>query len=338
MHITGNESFGNSLHWFADRSDGVLPQASVLTAPLWFYKALILLWALWLSFALLRWLPWAWKAFVQEGLWRPSPKSSDERWLTMNDSTDRGLNSSGLQSAWIVIVPRCAALVGDRPEGLCDLVAGGYPGAGCGDCSLVHATDFSADAADLRADPDSCIILMIGGHYTYAEVPIGDWVRDALGGQRNDYDKLGHVAQGFIPAIIAREVMIRKAVFNSARWRDFFIVSLCLGISAVYETDRVVGGAVLQGSSRFIPRHTGLCMGYPIRHGARVLRGSGRAAVARIVARSAVEGCRFRALTPARWYRSSLRQNRICPPFRVSNRLRLQCLRKRICRCIFDTA
>jgi hypothetical protein len=75
MHITGNESYGNSLHWFADRSDGVLPQASVLTAPLWVYKALILVWALWLSFALLRWLPWAWKAFVQEGLWRPRRKA-----------------------------------------------------------------------------------------------------------------------------------------------------------------------------------------------------------------------------------------------------------------------
>ncbi|HSD69437.1 MAG TPA: hypothetical protein VLB07_07785, partial [Woeseiaceae bacterium] len=71
MHITGNQSTAGFLYWFADRSDGALPQASVLTAPLWLYKALILVWALWLSFALLRWLPWAWKAFVQEGLWRP---------------------------------------------------------------------------------------------------------------------------------------------------------------------------------------------------------------------------------------------------------------------------
>ena len=80
-----------------------------------------------------------------------------------------------------------------------------------------------------------CIILMVGGHYTYAEVPLGDWLRDAFDGTRNNYDKLGHFAQGFIPAMIARELVIRLAVFNSARWRDFFIVSFCLGFSAFYE-------------------------------------------------------------------------------------------------------
>ena len=80
-----------------------------------------------------------------------------------------------------------------------------------------------------------CVILMIGGHYTYAEVPLGDWVRDAFDGTRNNYDKLGHFVQGFIPALIARELMIRLGVFNSARWRDFFIVSFCLGFSAFYE-------------------------------------------------------------------------------------------------------
>ncbi len=80
-----------------------------------------------------------------------------------------------------------------------------------------------------------CVILMVGGHYTYAEVPIGDWWRDAIGGTRNDYDKLGHLAQGFIPVMIARELVIRLNVFNSARWRNFFIVSFCLGFSAFYE-------------------------------------------------------------------------------------------------------
>ncbi len=80
-----------------------------------------------------------------------------------------------------------------------------------------------------------CIILMIGGHYTYAEVPAGDWLRDWLDGDRNDYDKLGHFAQGFVPAMIARELTIRLQVFNSARWRDFFVVSFCLGFSAFYE-------------------------------------------------------------------------------------------------------
>jgi putative membrane protein len=80
-----------------------------------------------------------------------------------------------------------------------------------------------------------CVILMVGGHYTYAEVPAGDWVRDLFDGSRNNYDKLGHLAQGFVPAIIARELVIRLNVFNSVRWRDFFIVSFCLGVSAFYE-------------------------------------------------------------------------------------------------------
>jgi putative membrane protein len=80
-----------------------------------------------------------------------------------------------------------------------------------------------------------CVILMVGGHYTYAEVPIGDWLRDVFDGTRNNYDKLGHFVQGFVPAMIARELVIRLDVFNSARWRDFFIVSFCLGFSAFYE-------------------------------------------------------------------------------------------------------
>lgn len=80
-----------------------------------------------------------------------------------------------------------------------------------------------------------CIILMIGGHYTYAEVPIGDWVRDTFDQSRNNYDKLGHFVQGFIPAIIAREIVVRKQVFNSTCWRNFFIVCFCLALSALYE-------------------------------------------------------------------------------------------------------
>ncbi len=80
-----------------------------------------------------------------------------------------------------------------------------------------------------------CIILIVGGHYTYAEVPIGEWFRDAFDGSRNNYDKLGHLAQGFVPAMIARELLIRLRVFTSRWWRDFFIVSFCLGFSAFYE-------------------------------------------------------------------------------------------------------
>jgi putative membrane protein len=80
-----------------------------------------------------------------------------------------------------------------------------------------------------------CIILMVGGHYTYAEVPLFDWLGERLGHVRNNYDKLGHFAQGFIPAVVAREIVVRKKVFNSALWRDFFIVCFCLAFSAFYE-------------------------------------------------------------------------------------------------------
>ncbi len=80
-----------------------------------------------------------------------------------------------------------------------------------------------------------CIILMIGGHYTYAEVPLGDWISDLFDQTRNNYDKLGHFAQGFIPAIVAREILIRLQVVTRSGWRDFLIVCLCLAISAFYE-------------------------------------------------------------------------------------------------------
>ena len=80
-----------------------------------------------------------------------------------------------------------------------------------------------------------CVILMVGGHYTYAEVPLGEWLRETFDQSRNNYDKLGHFVQGFIPAVIARELMIRLNVFNSVAWRHFYIVSLCLAISAFYE-------------------------------------------------------------------------------------------------------
>lgn len=71
MSVTGNESYGNSLRWFADQSTAVLPQAAAFSLPLWVYKVLILGWSLWLSFALLRWLPWVWRSFSAQGYWRP---------------------------------------------------------------------------------------------------------------------------------------------------------------------------------------------------------------------------------------------------------------------------
>jgi len=76
---------------------------------------------------------------------------------------------------------------------------------------------------------------MVGGHYTYAEVPIGHWFSEAFDLGRNNYDKLGHLAQGFNPAMIAREIVIRNAVINGRAWRVFLIISCCLAISAFYE-------------------------------------------------------------------------------------------------------
>jgi len=79
------------------------------------------------------------------------------------------------------------------------------------------------------------IILMVGGHYTYAEVPIGNWFRDHFHLSRNHYDRLGHFAQGFVPAMIAREVLIRLGVIVRKGWLIAVVVSICLAVSALYE-------------------------------------------------------------------------------------------------------
>ena len=80
-----------------------------------------------------------------------------------------------------------------------------------------------------------CIILMVGGHYTYASVPLFDFLKDFLNQDRNNFDKLGHFAQGFIPAMVAREMIIRKSIIPIESWRNFFIICFCLGFSAFYE-------------------------------------------------------------------------------------------------------
>jgi putative membrane protein len=79
------------------------------------------------------------------------------------------------------------------------------------------------------------IILIIGGHYTYARVPIGSWVQQLLGLARNDYDRLGHFAQGFIPAILIREVLLRTSPLRPGRWLFVIVTAMCLAFSACYE-------------------------------------------------------------------------------------------------------
>jgi putative membrane protein len=80
-----------------------------------------------------------------------------------------------------------------------------------------------------------CYILFVGGHYTYAEVPLFDWIKDTFNHSRNNYDKLGHFAQGFVPAIITRELFIRKNVVSNKNYFNFIIIAICLAISAAYE-------------------------------------------------------------------------------------------------------
>jgi len=80
------------------------------------------------------------------------------------------------------------------------------------------------------------IILMVGGHYTYAEVPLFDWIKEVLGQSRNNYDKVGHFAQGFMPAILAREILLRKNVVKHSKiWLNYIILSIVLAFSAFYE-------------------------------------------------------------------------------------------------------
>jgi putative membrane protein len=79
------------------------------------------------------------------------------------------------------------------------------------------------------------IILLVGGHYTYAEVPAFNWLRDTFELSRNYYDRVGHFAQGFVPAIIAREILLRNSPLQKGKWLFFIVCCICLSISAVYE-------------------------------------------------------------------------------------------------------
>jgi putative membrane protein len=96
-------------------------------------------------------------------------------------------------------------------------------------------------------------ILALGGHYTYAEVPLGFWVRDALGLARNHYDRLGHLAQGFVPALVARELLLRTSPLVPGRWLAVIVTSVALAISALYELVEWAAAVMLgQGADAFL--------------------------------------------------------------------------------------
>jgi putative membrane protein len=79
------------------------------------------------------------------------------------------------------------------------------------------------------------MILMVGGKYTYAEVPAFDWLKDEFGLSRNYYDRVGHFAQGFVPALVAREILLRRGVLREGGWLFFLVTCVCMAISAFYE-------------------------------------------------------------------------------------------------------
>lgn len=92
------------------------------------------------------------------------------------------------------------------------------------------------------------LILILGAHYTYGQVPLGLWIQDIFDLQRNHYDRLGHLAQGFIPAILVREILLRLSPLNRGKWLFFLVTCVCLAISAFYEliewwTALIGGGA-----------------------------------------------------------------------------------------------
>ena len=96
-------------------------------------------------------------------------------------------------------------------------------------------------------------VLSLGGHYTYAEVPLGFWVRDALGLARNHYDRLGHLMQGFVPALVAREVLLRTSPLRPGRWLFTLVTAVALAISAIYEFAEWWAAVLLgQGADAFL--------------------------------------------------------------------------------------
>jgi putative membrane protein len=105
---------------------------------------------------------------------------------------------------------------------------------GLGILAITH-NRFPLTPAALCANPHSLLILFIGAHFTYSQVDTFKFRRDFFGWQRNNFDKLGHFGQGFVPAILAREILIRYSVVNGRSWLNLFVISICLAFSALYE-------------------------------------------------------------------------------------------------------
>jgi putative membrane protein len=93
------------------------------------------------------------------------------------------------------------------------------------------------------------LVLILGAHYTYAKVPLGDWAREAFGLMRNPYDRLGHLVQGFVPAIIAREILLRKSPLTRGGWLFFIVGSICVAFSACFELFEWLVAVISGGSS-----------------------------------------------------------------------------------------
>jgi putative membrane protein len=100
---------------------------------------------------------------------------------------------------------------------------------------VATASRFSLTPLAYRLIFVHALILMLGGHYTYAQVPLGFWMQRVFGFSRNHYDRIGHFAQGFVPAIIAREVLVRRSPLGPGKWLFVIVLCVCLAISACYE-------------------------------------------------------------------------------------------------------
>jgi putative membrane protein len=93
------------------------------------------------------------------------------------------------------------------------------------------------------------LVLILGGHYTYARVPIGNWLQETFDLSRNHYDRLGHLTQGFVPAMIAREVLLRRSPLRPGKWLFFIVTCICTWISVVYEFIEWITAVIAEGAS-----------------------------------------------------------------------------------------